>query len=198
MRRLVFIYMVFFAAFFAFSPQGNASEGNAQAQAYVMQLSEEAITFISDNSLSEEDKREAFRNWLIQYFDLEKIARFSVGQYWRTASPDDHARFRPLFEDMIVDMYANRFSEYSNEKIIVDGARFDGQKDYFVFSHIVPPTGPKIKVDWRLRDENKRFRVIDVIVEGVSMSVTQRADFAAIIRRNGGTLQALISHIENQ
>ena len=52
--------------------------------------------------------------------------------------------------------------------------------------------GQPIRVDWRVR----RGKVIDVIVEGVSMSVTQRSEFASIIQRNGGKVSALINHLK--
>ena len=57
---------------------------------------------------------------------------------------------------------------------------------------------PPIRINWRVRRSENTYRVIDVVVEGVSMSVTQRDEFAAVIRRNGGKIEGLLSALERK
>ena len=99
---------------------------------------------------------------------------------------------------MVVNVYAQRFQDYSGQGFQVLDSRFDGEKDTLVLSKIVPESGPEISVDWRVRYKKSGYKVIDVIVEGVSMSVSHRSDFSAVIQRGGGRVDSLIKHLEKQ
>jgi len=122
---------------------------------------------------------------------MDTIARFAMGRYWAIATDAEKKEYTKLFRQMIVDVYTNRFSEYSGQTFNVKGHKAAGRKDVIVNS-IIQGTGQSIKVDWRIR----KGRVIDVLVENVSMSVTQRSEFASIIQRNGGKVSALIDHLK--
>jgi len=50
-----------------------------------------------------------------------------------------------------------------------------------------------MKIDWRLVAENGTYKISDVIVEGISMMVTQRSEFASVVQRNGGQVRGLIA-----
>jgi phospholipid transport system substrate-binding protein len=60
-------------------------------------------------------------------------------------------------------------------------------------SQIIRPQGPPIEVDWRLEVNDGRYKISDVIVDRVSMALSQRSEFAAIIQRNGGQVSGLLA-----
>ena len=102
-----------------------------------------------------------------------------------------------LFEDMIVQTYTTRFEDYSGQKLKVTGSEPSGSTDYIVTSQVVQQDGPPVNLQWRVRKKDS-LRVVDVIVEGVSMSVTQRSDFSSVIQNGGGKLDALLSHLRDR
>jgi phospholipid transport system substrate-binding protein len=64
---------------------------------------------------------------------------------------------------------------------------------------IVSPEGkPPVKVDWRVRNKDGRYKIVDVLVEGVSMSLTQRSDFSSVIQAGGGDVQVLLNHLKQK
>ncbi|MEC8370139.1 MAG: ABC transporter substrate-binding protein, partial [Pseudomonadota bacterium] len=71
-----------------------------------------------------------------------------------------------------------------------------GQSDVFVRTNITGERGRKLKVDWRVRRINDRYKIIDVVVEGVSMLVTQKAEFGAVLRQRG--VDGLIGILRSQ
>ena len=169
------------------------------AKSFVGSVADEGIGFLSSPDLSQEQRKEKFRSLLKKSFDLKTIARFTLGRYWRTASDAQKKEYMSLFEKMVLDIYAERFGEYSGETLSVNDARPEGQKDVLVHSSISSESSNQpIKVDWRLRSKNGQFKVIDVIVEGVSMSVTQRSDFASVIQRGGGDIEVLLAHLREK
>lgn len=176
--------------------QINSAEEQSGAQSFVEALTKKGIGFLQDPKLSKEQRKAEFKSLLRTSFDMKTIGRFTLGRYWKTASKAQQDEYIKLFEHSIVESYARRFEEYKGQAVQVKDARAEGEKDTIVTSFIVSPTGgPGVEVDWRVRKTGNGFKVVDVIVEGVSMAVTQRSDFASVIQRGGGNLEVLLDHL---
>jgi phospholipid transport system substrate-binding protein len=104
-----------------------------------------------------------------------------------------------LFEQIVLKTYGDRLNFYSGENFRVKGVRQESEKDSIVSSEITHPDGsPATKIDWRVRNQNGKMAVIDVVVEGVSQSVTQRDEYSSIIQRDGGKMDGLIVLMRKQ
>ncbi len=131
-------------------------------------------------------------------FDVPGIARFVLGRYWKTATPEQQEEFVKLFEDYIALVYSSQLAAYSGETLKVTGSRPEPE-GAVVASEIIRPTGtPPVKVEWHLTDRNGSYKINDVAVDGISMVVTQRSEFAAVIQRNGGQVQVLITQLREK
>lgn len=167
-----------------------------QAVSFISSLAEDGIGFLTDESISKEQQKSEFEKLLIRNFDMKTIGRFALGRYWRSANKAQQSEYLELFQDMIVHVYSRRFSDYDGQALNVLSARPEGKKDVMVASEIVPDNGAKISVNWRVRQKKDgSLKVIDIIVEGVSMSLTQRSDFASVIQRGGGNVEVLLKHL---
>jgi phospholipid transport system substrate-binding protein len=173
-----------------------AEQGDIEnAKNFIQDMAQRGIDFLSNDKLTEAQRKAKFRDLLRSSYDLRTIGRFALGPYWKTASPKQQAEYQTLFEKLVVNVYASRFSEYRGQKLVVDGGRMDG-KDVIVTSSVLPADGgEKIDVDWRVRKSNGQYKVIDVIVAGVSQALTQRSDFASVIQQGGGDLNVLLKHL---
>ena len=131
-------------------------------------------------------------------FDVPGIARFVLGRYWKTATTEQQEEFIKLFEDYIAIVYSSQLAAYSGETLKVTGSRADPQ-GAIVASEIIRPAGtPPVKVEWHLADQNGTYKIRDVAVDGISMAVTQRSEFASVIQRNGGQVQGLITMLREK
>jgi phospholipid transport system substrate-binding protein len=149
------------------------------------------------SAASVSEKATYFREMLRQDFDLPDMCRFVLGRYWRIASHHQRREFRHLFEEDLLHFYGARLSQYGGEGFQVTGSRTD-PAGLVVTSRIVRLQGTPIELDWRLRLRDGFYRVSDVVVDGVSMAVTQRSEFAAIIERNGGQIDGLLATIRGR
>ena len=192
--KVAFFTLCLLLGSFSLAHQSAAAD-NAGAQKFVSDMGDQAIGFLSQRGLSQSQKEEQFRVLLQNKFDMATIGRFALGRNWRSASPAQQQEYLNLFENMIVKVYASRFNEYQGEGFEVITAKDTGKRDSLVSSYIVPNSGSKVKVDWRVREKNGSFKIIDVIIEGVSMSLTQRSDFASVIQRGGGNINVLLAHL---
>jgi phospholipid transport system substrate-binding protein len=179
----------------AVTAQDSVAEG---AKNFIASMGDRGINFLGNQTMSVEAKKAEFRNLLNESFDMSTIGRFALGTNWKAATPAQQKEYQQLFNEMIVKVYSKRFSDYKGQKFEVKSARKEGDKDFIVTSFIVPGDGPQVQVDWRVRNKNGSYRVVDIIVEGVSMSMTQRADFASVIQRGGGNVDVLLNHLRRQ
>jgi phospholipid transport system substrate-binding protein len=139
-----------------------------------------------------------FQELFREDFDVPGIARFVLGRYWKTATPEQQEEFLKLFEDYIALVYSSQLAAYSGETLKVTGSR-PGPEGAIVASEIVRPTGgAPVKVEWHLTDRSGTYKINDVAVDGISMAVTQRSEFAAVIQRNGGQVQGLITQLREK
>ena len=169
----------------------------ADPAAVITTLGNEALKVLGKN-VDPNMRVTRFRQLFNEDFDVPGIARFVLGRYWRIATAEQQQEFVRLFTNYIALAYANRLAEYSGETLRVTGSRSapDGQ---LVSSEIVRANGqPPARVDWLLTPENGAYKISDVTVEGVSMAVTQRSEFAAVIQRNGGQVEGLITALRQK
>jgi phospholipid transport system substrate-binding protein len=183
-----------------------ASPGSATARAaestsdFVKSLGDQAIKVLTVQDISEAERENRFRRLLRDGFDVRRIGRFVLGRYARSASAEAMKQYNELFEDLIVVTYASRFAQYSGQTFAIKRATTPTKRgDSIVLSEIVATDGsPPIRVDWQVNNAKGRNRIVDVRVEGVSMSVTQREEFTAVIRQNGGDIGALLAALRKK
>jgi phospholipid transport system substrate-binding protein len=93
----------------------------------------------------------------------------------------------------VVFVYGTRFSSLSGETLKIRGSRAE-ESGVMVSTDIISPGGEApIKIDWRLVTDSGVFKINDVVIEGISMMVTQRSEFASVIQRHGGQVSGLLS-----
>jgi len=163
----------------------------ADAGQTITDLGARTLDALSQKGMSQAEREKRFRELWEEGFDVPYIARSVAGQYWRGANDQQRQNFVKALDDYIVRIYSQRFSDYHGENFKVLKSRSEGDGAY-VNSQVIRPSGaPPVKIDWRLRKSGDGYKIIDVIVEGISMVTTQRDEFGAVIQRNGGQLDAL-------
>ena len=171
-------------------------EANAQdARTFIATLGEQAIQVLGP-SVPEVQRQARFRELFRDDFDLPGIGQFVLGRYWRIATPQEQRDFLGLFQEYLVRAYSARLGAYGGEPFRVTGVRPNGEETV-VASEIIRPSGSRIAVDWYLIGRGP-FKITDVYVGGVSMKVTQRDEFASVIQRNGGRVEALIAQLRQK
>lgn len=168
----------------------------AKAEEFISSLAKKGVNFLADDSQTKEEKEESFKKLLRENFDMKTIGRFSLGKYWRDANKEQQEEYLNLFEEMIINVYSRRFGEYDGQELRIVGTEPVGKRDILVSSQIIQKSGPDISVAWRVRNgKTGVMKIVDISVEGVSMSLTQRADFSSVIQRGGGKVEALLEHL---
>lgn len=176
------------------------ADAPADARQFVDKLVNSALHTLASTKGQEAQREQDFNKLLGDNFDIPRIARFVLGRYWTSASDQDRQRFIDVYRDFIIRSYAAQFANYSGETVKVTGARPESGDVTVVNSEIIHPDGGQpAKVAWRVRHESDgSYKVVDVDVEGVSMLLAQREEFASVIQRSGGTVGGLITAIQQK
>jgi len=170
-----------------------------QAQAFMNEIGETVINLLTNKSISDQDRAQEFQKILESSFDIKAAGKFVLGRYWNQASDGQKQHFLELFKATTVASYATRFKEYTSERFDITGSRIEGDGGVTVLSNIVRPQGDPISIGWKIfTDKNGNMRIYDVILEGISMGITLRSEYASVIQQGGGTIQALIDALEKK
>jgi phospholipid transport system substrate-binding protein len=176
-----------------------AAEPSA-AQRFIQVLGDRTVEALNRAGSDEAARAREMRAVLDSSVDVPAVARIVLGRSWRQASEAQRAEYLELFRALTLGILARRFGEYTgSERFVVAGARPAGGEDVMVRSQILYTDYPPLDVDWRVRrPEAEKPVVVDIVVEGVSMILTNRSDVDAIVGRRGidGLLTELRSRIE--
>jgi phospholipid transport system substrate-binding protein len=129
---------------------------------------------------------------LLDSVDVERIGRCVLGRYARKASAEQQAEYRRLFQAYLLTTYTARLDQYAGDRLEVAEARLLDGRRAVVTSAMIRRQDPPVELDWQLLWEEGRWKVVDVVVEGVSLAVSQRSEFRAVIKAGGGQVEALL------
>ena len=195
--RLVLIIFVTFI--FIFSPKQQYAVAGDDPGAYVMTITKNAIDTLTSQSISQQEKELQFGQLFDKNFDVSSISRFVLGKYWKQASTDQKKKFIKTFRNYVVKTYSSRFNEYSGEQLQLLNTENESNPNIFlVHTALERQDAPIIKVDWRIGKKKDRFVILDIIIEGISLAITQRSEFVSVIDQNEGNIDQLISILKEK
>ena len=188
--RNFLILALFFIPIHTFS-----DEKIEQSKYFVENLGKQVIEKVSNVNLSDSERIVNFRNLYLDSFDNYYISRFVLGQYWKRLDSNMRKQFVESFNDYIVTTYAPKFKGWEGTFKATHSLLENNY--YNVKMNVLNKDGPTLKFMWKIYlDKNKNFKILDVNIDGVSMLVTQRAEFMSVIKNNPkgvlGLIEAMI------
>lgn len=176
-------------------PTGAARADVAGARNFIQDVGDRTLAILNQKQKSDAEKLPELIGLLNESTDLTLVARLVLGQYWRTASEPQRQQYADLFRQLIVNTMAYNLSGYGGETFAITGARAIDERDSVISTKIIrDATGkPSIAVDWRIREAEGRYLIVDIVAEGVSMVVTQRSEVGSVVSQKGmdGLIQSM-------
>jgi len=155
-------------------------------QEVVDQTSTRVVDILRNGSLSSDQKRKQIEDIVYEQVDFDTLSRLVLGQNWKQLSAEQQQEFMKEFRQHLSVTYGRNIDSYKNEKVQIVGGREEARGDYTVLSKILRGGGSQdIVVDYRLRQRDGQWRIIDIIVEGVSLVSNFRSQFQDIIAQGG-------------
>jgi phospholipid transport system substrate-binding protein len=167
------------------------------ARRFVATIADEATEVLSSDAPMA-TRRAELEEILREGFDLDYIGRLVLGPTYRTLSASQQEAYDAAFKDYVLETYSRRIDEYGGEQLEILGSEPAGSRDVKVRSRVVgiDEGGGPVKIDWRVRERDSGPKIIDVEIEGVSMAISQRSEFASVVDQRG--VDGLIAMLENR
>ncbi|WP_213684936.1 phospholipid-binding protein MlaC [Roseicyclus sp.] len=166
-----------------------------QASALVMQVADE-ITRIINSGQSENAMIRDFERMMVRYGDMPTIAQSVLGPPARSASAGQISAFAEAFQGYMARKYGRRFREFVGGTVTVTGAQDTGRYVEVLSTVSMPSQGP-FEVRFRVWDRSGRPLFIDLLIEGVSLVISERAEIGSLLDRNGGSVDATTAALRN-
>lgn len=191
--------MLLVLAAYAVEPARGAAPAQ-EAETFLQDLASSSLARLNDADYSGSERTAEFQRMVRKGFALDMIGRFVVGRYWRHMNAEQRAEFQALFSEWVLARYAGHLAGFTGQQLeVVNSIELQNKrKDIIVRTRLLAAGGePPIKADWRIRSIGGEPRIIDIVVEDVSMVMAQKAEFDAVIRRIGvdGLLDTLRSRL---
>jgi len=177
-------------------PRRAHAQAVEKASAFLQQMGDRMVAIVN-GSQPAADKRRGLAQILNVAVDVDGIAQFCLGRFWRIASPDQQQRYMAAFHDVLVNNISAKLGEYRGVKLTVQKGR--QQDDQAIVTSIVErPNNPPATVDWVIEAPATAPRIVDVVAEGTSLRLTQRQDYASYLTQHNNNIDALVTAMKNQ
>jgi phospholipid transport system substrate-binding protein len=167
------------------------------AESFVDDNIHKGLEILRDKKLSSIQRRDQFETLLLGLVDVRRIALFTLGQYRRSAPPEDVEAFINAFKNYAAAAYQSYFAKYTNQTLKVTGSTERAPTDFIVQTLLVDPNSsqPPAEVDFRVRTDTGKPVLVDVAYQGIWLSLEQRDQFVAFLGQNNGNVRTLIAHL---
>ncbi len=171
----------------------------AKAEEFVKNTTQEGLVEIINSKASQAERNARFEKLFNSALDLKFIGRFVLGRYWKTASNEQRDRFIDVYRKLNVQTWSKRFDEFKGKEFIFKGTTPSSSSNQIFVNSIVPmDQGQPANVVWRVKQEGDKFKIVDIIIENVSLAITARNEYSAFIKKSPKGIDGLIADLENK
>ena len=193
--RRIFPAIALALLFFA-KPAG--ADPAQDASAFIDEYGHRAIAQLTEPNLSDDELFKRFRALFDEGFDVPAIARSALGRFWPRATDQERTEYLKVFEDYIVEVYANKFRHYSGQTFKVTGNQPVAEGAVVVASTVEQTDGPTTKISWTIGIVDGKQKIQDIKIEGVSLIISYRDQFASEILQHDGKVSGLIDALREK
>lgn len=171
-----------------------ATVAGPDAEAFTQRLIDQGVQILRNTS--DPQRKPRFREFITQYADVRKTARFTLGNYARTAAPADVDAFVEAFKDYAIAIYETQLDKYKGESLKVVGSIDNKPGDYIVKTVVSGGAGSQpTRIDFRMSGGSGAYRFYDISVEGAWLGISQQEQFKSFLEQNRGSVPALTADL---
>ncbi len=165
----------------------------------VESLTKDGIEQLINSNASAEEKSRIFKKLFTENLDLDFIAKYVLGRYWRVATAQQKKEFIVLYKDFNVKTWSKRFDEFKGKKFIFEGVSpANNPNQVFVNTKVPMKEGNPVSVKWRVYEHNGKLKIIDIIIENVSLAQTARNEYTSFIAKSPKKIDGLLENLREK
>lgn len=190
-------WIVLFSSLFLFHTPSWAVVDAQKAESFVKQITQQGIEELINANVSETEKQARFTKLFNQDLDLDFIGKFVLGRYWRTATTAQRNEFIDVYRKLNIQTWSERFNEFRGKHFEFVGTENSKSPDQiFVNTQVPMEEGNPASVKWRVKENNGNMRIVDIIIENVSLAQTARSEYTSYIQKSPDGIDGLIRDLK--
>lgn len=190
---------MFLMLIFGFAQVAVADIDKDNALKMVENLTKDGIEQLINSNASAEEKSRIFKKLFTENLDLDFIAKYVLGRYWRVATAQQKKEFIALYKDFNVKTWSKRFDEFKGKRFVFEGVSpANNVNQVFVNTNVPMKEGNPISVKWRVYEHNGKLKIIDIIIENVSLAQTARNEYTSFIAKSPKKIDGLLENLREK
>lgn len=195
MKKIV----AFILFFIGFASGAMAGINNDKAVEMVKNLTSEGIEKMVNSTAPQEEKNKIFKQLFTENLDLDFIGKYVLGRYWRTATAAQQKEFINLYKEFNVQTWSKRFDEFKGKSFVFEGtSAANNPNQVFVDTKVPMDDGKPASVKWRVYEHNGKLKIIDIIIENVSLAQTARNEYTSFIAKSPKGVEGLLENLRGK
>ena len=193
------LFTLLLFAFLTISSNANADIDASKAESFIKNVTSQGIEELINSDVSEAEKKARFTKLFNEDLDLDFIGKFVLGRYWRTATPKQRSEFIDVYRKLNIQAWSERFNEFKGRHFEFLGTEKAKSKDndqVYVNTQVPMPEGAPASVKWRVKENNGKMRIVDIIIENVSLAITAQKEYTSYIQKSPNGIDGLISDLK--
>lgn len=191
--------LALFCGIFLLSGEAMAEINGPKAEDFIKKITTQGIEEIINSDVSQEEKDKRFEKLFNGYLDLDFIGRFVLGRYWKTATTAEREEFIDVYRELNIKTWSGRFDEFKGKTFIFKGTSpSNSAGQIFVNTEVPMEQGAPAKVVWRVKETKGQMKVVDIIIENVSLAITARNEYTAFIKNSPEGVKGLINNLKGK
>ena len=167
-----------------------AEAKNMKPDELVKKVTDDILSAVkSDKQLAAGDKEKALKlaeEKVLPLIDFQEATRLAVGRSWKDASNEQKERLTTEFRRMLVRTYSNALGRYEGQTMKVLPSHYKpDETDVTVRNQYIRPGQKPVEIDYAMHKTDDGWKIYDIVVEGVSLVLTYRSEFDAIVKQGG-------------
>ena len=164
-----------------------AAAGDARPRQIIEETADQILAVLRDSAMSKQQRIAQLEEIAHARFDFSTMSRLVLGRNWKKLSDEQKTDFVEQFTQYLANDYSKRIDQFEQQEIVFLGERDEPRGDVTVKTKIVDARTDDAAIDYRMRHRDEEWRIIDVVIEGISLVANFRDQFREVLSREGPT-----------
>lgn len=168
----------------------------AEPRALIDSTADKIVAVLAKKDESTEARVAEIEGIAYEIFDFTTMSKLVLAKNWRKLDKEKRAEFVRQFKQHLSRTYGTRLDRYEQEEVEVYAAQLEPRNDVSIKTRIIGGQFDQAEISYRLRNRNDEWRIIDVVIEGISLVSNYRSQFSEVL--NSGTIDDLLAKLRDK
>jgi len=177
MRLLGMLALVLALVVTGVPSQAAAPDTSKDPRAIVRSALDEVLAVLGNSQLNETQRFGRVKEIAYAQFDFDTMSKLVLARNWKRFDAQQREEFTREFRELLASTYGERLDRYGDVEVAITGEQKHKRGDVSILTAVTEGQFEGVEINYRLRPEQGTWKVIDVVIEGISLVSSYRTQF---------------------